>query len=112
MKCCDFYAGRLKHAALLQEYIATDDGYGGKSYEWRTIDRIKCRFEQKGNGEKWHAEAMTNTARYVVEARYNDKIKANMRLLFNCLTFKIVGINNVEFANKWLLIDVEQGVPT
>lgn len=112
MKCCEFYAGRLKHVATLQEYVATDDGYGGKTYEWRSVGNINCRFVQKNNKETNKHDAIENTSSYDVEARYDAKIKPNMRLCFNNEAFKIIGINNVEFENKWLVLSVERGVAT
>ena len=109
MKCCEYKAGDLRHIMTLEELYTDDDGYGGKIHKWRAVNNIMAGIKQKSHGARWWADKVNNVEVYEVLTRYTAQIKPNMRLMYGSNIYTIIGINNVEMADKWLVITCEAG---
>lgn len=114
MKCCDYNAGMLKEPLTFQRVTRASDSAGGFTEAWAKIvgSPERGHVRSASGGERFGADRVEGTARLRVTVRYTDKISERDAVLIRGVRHNIRFINNVEFADKWLEIDVERGVAT
>lgn len=112
MKCCDITAGKLKNRITLQELVIVEDGSGGQTRTWKTIQSVWAALRQTGGGESYQNDRLTATANFKATIRYRADISPVNRIVFRGLAYQIRSVDNLEFANKWLDLTLESGVAT
>lgn len=111
MKCCDITAGMLRHSAQIQSPTDTPDGQGGTVRVWTTVDTVRCRIKPVSSREQVFLESIHNTLAARMVMRYRADITGEMVVLFNGVRHNIRGVpRNLENLNRWLELDLEQGV--
>lgn len=63
-----------------------------------------------GGTEQYSQDRLNAVQRQRAYIRYNANVKAKDCLFFNGQQFQIRNVNNLEFRNKWLELDLENGV--
>lgn len=99
-------AGRLRHSITYQVQTATDDGYGGKTISWSSVEP-SIRANVQPVYAKEQVESMAAQAPYDVKVRhrYTTGINADMRFLFNGDVYEIVGQPiNVGMRDRELIV--------
>lgn len=114
MKCCDISAGMLNTLISIERPTKVDDGAGGYTETWaRVRGSAKRAFVKSFSGsERWASERVEARTALRIVCRYTDNILQTDRVVIRNKRYDIVSINNVEFADKWLEIDLAGGVPT
>lgn len=114
MKCCQYSAGMLRHVVSFERETLTADGSGGTSSTWAAITFAPSRGNMSAvsGGERFASARTEATVRYRLVVRYFSGLLPRDRVVFNGAAYQIRFINNVEFANKWLVIDLDGGVAT
>lgn len=114
MNCCDINVGMLKTAISFERSTKVSDGAGGYSDSWAPITNAPTRaFVKSFSGqEQWASERIEARTKYRLVCRYNSSIKESDRVVIRGTAYNINAINNIEFADKWLEIDLSGGVPT
>lgn len=112
IKCSDYNAGMLKTAVTFQRLARTSDGAGGWSEAWAAITGAPERAHVKAlsGGERWASDRVEASARFRVTARYFAGLTEADRVLIGGRAHNITFINNVEFADRWHVLDVTGGV--
>lgn len=111
MKCCEYTAAMLRHRATVQRYTETPDGMGGRVRAWSDhLTGLPCALVIKGGREQDQSGAWRAVHRVQVVARYCDITEAD-RIKVGTMTLNVRLVNNVELANRWLVLDCENGVP-
>jgi SPP1 family predicted phage head-tail adaptor len=92
----------------------TDDGAGGFTESWvRLRGSAKRALVKSFSGrEQWSGERVEARTALRIVCRYTDNILQTDRVVISGKRYDIVAMNNVEFADKWLEIDLAGGVPT
>lgn len=114
MKCCDITAGMLNTLISIERSTKVADGAGGYTETWALVSgSAKRAFVKSFSGsERWQSERIEARTVLRIVCRYTANILQTDRVVIRGKRYDIVAINNVEFADKWLEIDLAGGVPT
>lgn len=112
MKCCDITAGKLKNRIELQELVITEDGAGGNTRTWKTVQKVWAYLYQTSGSERYQNDRLTAIANFRATIRYKDNVSPVNRILFQGKAYQIRSVDNLEFANKFLDLTLESGVAT
>lgn len=114
MKCCDVNAGMLSTLVSFERSTKTSDGAGGFTEVWAAVSGAPDRAHVKtfSGNEKWASERIEARVTLRIVCRYSSNVLQTDRVVIRGKNYEIVAINNVEFADRWLEIDLAGGVPT
>lgn len=112
MKCCDLNSGKLKEPVTFQRKTLTSDGAGGMTQTWTTISAAPTRAYvlPVSGSERYASDRVEATVRLRLVVRYTSGLLESDRVQIRNKVHNIRFIDNIEFANKWLQIDVDGGV--
>lgn len=112
MKCCDITASKLKNRVILQRIEIVEDGSGGSTRTWQTVQSIWAYLVQTGGGERYQQERLTATANFKAIIRYRADVSPVNRIVFQGVAYQIRSVDDIEFAHKFLQLTLESGVAT
>lgn len=112
MKCCDLYAGMLRHSIEWQQRTSTSDGMGGSVDGWTTVTTVRAFVKPKTGGERWQSMRTEANITHRIFMRYNASVTPAMRIVFNGRPFQVKAVLNVEERNKWLEVHATKGQAT
>lgn len=112
IRCCDMHAGKLKERVIFERRTLTSDGAGGQSETWATIMGVPGRaFVMPMSGSERYASDRTEAIiRLRLVTRFTNLLREGDRVKIKSRIHNIRFIDNIEFANRWLQIDVDGGV--
>lgn len=112
MKCCDLNSGKLKEPVTFQRKTLTSDGAGGMTQTWATVSNAPTRAYVLpiSGSERYTSDRVEATVRLRLVVRYTTGLLESDRVQIRNKVHNIRFIDNIEFANKWLQIDVDGGV--
>jgi SPP1 family predicted phage head-tail adaptor len=110
-KCCDFTSGMLRHSVELQSKTRMPNGSGGFTDSWSAYATVKGQMKPVSGSERFHAERLDATTKNRLILRYRSDIEEHHRVKFDGRLYQIRFIENVEYRNKWLVLDLDGGVP-
>lgn len=112
IKCADMHAGMLHEPVTFQRRTLTSDGAGGQTEEWAAISGAPTRASVKpvGGSERYASDRTEAIVRLRLITRYSTLIREGDRVKIRDKVHNIRFLDNVEFADKWLQIDVDGGV--
>lgn len=111
MKCCDITAATLRHKAEIQKPVDVSDGQGGLERTWVTFATVRCGIIPVSSREQVFLDSIRNTLASRLVMRYRNDITGEMVVRFKGLRHNIRGTpRNMENLNRWLEIELEQGV--
>lgn len=112
MKCCDITPGMLREPFIIQSQELTAIGGGATATEYVATGFGKCQFKPLSGSERLYAERIDAVTRNRALMRYRPSLKESDRLVIRGRAYNIRFINNIEFRNRWLEIDLDGGVAT
>jgi SPP1 family predicted phage head-tail adaptor len=112
MKCCDLNSGKLREPVTFQRKTLTSDGAGGMTQTWATVSAAPTRAYvlPVSGSERYTSDRVEATVRLRLVVRYTSGLLESDRVQIRNKVHNIRFIDNIEFANKWLQIDVDGGV--
>ena len=112
MKCCDMHAGMLREPVTFQRRTLTADGAGGQTEAWAAISGAPTRAHVRpvGGSERYASDRTEAIVRLRLVTRYNAGLREGDRVKIRDRVHNIRFLDNIEFADKWLQIDVDGGV--
>jgi len=113
-KCCDITSGMLKEPVTFQRETLTADGSGGTTSAWATIAGAPTRGMVKAisGSERWASARVEANASWRVTVRYFAGLSERDRVVIRGEAYNVRFVNNLELADKWLVIDLSAGVAT
>lgn len=114
VKCCDMNAGKLREAVSFERRSLSADGAGGQTEAWKVIRGAPTRAHviPVGGSERFAHDRTEATVRLRLVTRYYADLQEGDRVKIRSRVHNIRFIDNIEFADKWLQIDVDGGVAT
>lgn len=112
-KCCDDYnAGMLNEPVSIERAAKVSDGAGGYTETWAVISGAPTRAHAKylSGSERWASQRVEATAKLRIAVRYFDGLLESDSVVIRSRRCNIRFINNVEFRDRWLEIDLDEGV--
>lgn len=112
LRCCDMHSGKLSEPVTFQRRSLTSDGAGGQTETWATISTAPTRafVTNVGGSERYAHDRTEAITRLRLVTRYSTALREGDRVQIRSKVHNIRFIDNIEFANKWLQIDVDGGV--
>jgi len=113
--CCAKYDARmLREPVTFQRKTRTANGRGGFTETWAEISGAPTRGHMKAlsGSERLMADRVDATTRNRLVVRYFSGLREEDRVLIRNRTYNIRFLNNVEFRDRWLEIDLDGGVAT
>jgi SPP1 family predicted phage head-tail adaptor len=107
-------SGKLKEPVTFQRRTLTSDGAGGQTESWATISGapMRAHVTPTSGAERFRSDRVEATVRLRLVVRYVSGLLESDRVQIRNRVHNIRFIDNIEFANKWLQIDVDGGVAT
>jgi len=111
-KCDSLHAGMLKEPVTFERPTDTGDGRGGRTVTFAAIadSPTACHIKALSGGERWASGRTEATSSYRITVRYFSDIKESDTVTIRSRRHNIRFINNLEFKDKWLELDVDLGV--
>jgi len=112
MKCSDLNAGVLSEVVSFQRETVTSDGMGGSSKTWEAISGAPTRAGVKAASglERAQADRTNAIVKFKVTCRYFSGLREGDSVVIRSKRHNITFINNIDLADRWLLIDCDGGV--
>ena len=113
-KCCDITARILREPISIQRATKTSDGAGGYTETWAAVTGSPARAGVKASGgaERWASERIEAVATWKFTIRYWSGLREEDRIVMRSTAYNITHIDNVEFADRWLIVTATKGVAT
>ena len=114
MKCCDMHAGKLNIPVEFQRKTRTANGSGGFTESWAVIAGMPTFAFVKalGGGERFASDRVEASTRFRLVVRYVSGLTEEDRVEIDSRIHNVKFINNVEFRNMWLEVDLDGGAAT
>jgi len=112
MQCCDIYPGMLRESVELQRQETVSIGGGATEISYVTYATARGFMKPLSGGERLYAERLDAQTRNRLILRYRSDIVESDRAVIRGRAYNITWINNLEFRNRWLEIDLSGGVAT
>jgi len=111
-KCCNFTAGMLREPVEIQSQETTSIGGGATELTYTNKANVRGHFKPMSGSERLYAERLDATTRNRLVIRYRSDLTESDRVIVRGKAYQIRFIENVEFRNRWLVIDLDGGVAT
>lgn len=118
----DSFAARARSRIAIQQFTATDDGYGGRTEVWADVATVPAIVEPKGGREVWLNSQLQSRVDAVVTIRYRSDMAdtteaAKRRLALGSRLYNVQAIRNVHRDMKtegkaYQIIFCTEGEPT
>ena len=110
--CADYSSGMLNELISIERPTYTPDAAGGYTEVWGAIAGAPTRAHVKSlsGSERWASERVEATSKLRVVVRYVAGILESDSIVIRSRRCNIRYINNIELADKWLEIEVGEGV--
>lgn len=82
----------------------------GSTRTFELVGTVWCKIESSSGVETIHTDKLKATATSKFTMRYRADISETAKLVYKGVDYQIRHINNVEEADKWLIIKGERGV--
>lgn len=111
-KCDDFSAGMLSEPVTFQRSVKTTDGAGGFTEAWGALAGAPTFAHAKylSGSERWASARVEATSRIRIAVRWFDGLLESDAVVIRSRRCNIRFINNVEFRDRWLEIELGEGV--
>jgi len=111
LKCSDMHAGKLKEVVAFERKSLVSDGAGGQTETWAAIAGTPTRafVMNVGGSERYASDRTEAIVRVRVVIRYTTGLLESDRVRIRDKVHNIRFIDNIEWADKWLQIDVDGG---
>lgn len=114
MTCSKYHAGMLNTAITFERAAKTSDGAGGYSETWAELlgAPIRGHVRTLTMREQYTSDRIEARVTMRLVVRYSALLLESDRVLIRGKRYNIAGINNLEFRDRWLEIDLAGGVAT
>jgi SPP1 family predicted phage head-tail adaptor len=110
MKCCDITPASLNRQIEIQSLAVTPTDAGGFTESWVTLTNAWAKIKNASGTELIHADQLGAVAFSDFTIRYRSDLNESMRVIYRGTEFQVRHINNIEEADKFLIIKAERGV--
>lgn len=112
MKCCDMSVAMLREPVQLQRQVVESIGGGANTITYQTYAHTKAFMNPLSGNEVMYAERLDSQTRNRMTIRYRPDVKDSDRVLIRGRAYQVRFMNNLEFRNRWLVLDLDGGVAT
>jgi SPP1 family predicted phage head-tail adaptor len=110
VKCCDITPAQLNRKVELYRLEKTATATGGFNQSWVKVASLWAKIKNMSGTELVRADQLGATSYSDFTIRYRSNINEMMKLVYRGTDYQIRHINNIEEADKWLIVKAEKGV--
>lgn len=110
MKCCDITTSQLNRKIELYKLEKTATATGGFTQAWSLVATVWAKIKNTSGTELIRADQLGATAFSDFTIRYRTNINESMKIVYRGTDYQIRHINNIDEADKWLVVKAERGV--
>lgn len=110
MKCCNITPSKLNRKVDLYRLEKTSTPTGGFVESWVKVASLWAAIKNMSGTELVHADQLGATSYSDFTIRYRSNINEMMKFVYRGTDYQIRHINNIEEADKWLVVKAEKGV--
>lgn len=103
--------GEFDKRITIQALTRTADGVGGHTEAWSTYAATWAKIETLSGNEDFQAWQIQSTNNYRILIRYRTGVKPEMRVNYGDRYFRILAVQNVDFADWELELTCEEVQP-
>ena len=113
-KCCDMNSGKLRTLVEFQRKTRAPDGAGGFTETWAAIQGapVYAYARAVSGSERYASDRVEARVKIRATVRYFAGLRDDDRVIIDGKAYNITFVNNLEFGNKWLEIDLSGGAAT
>lgn len=111
-KCCNYTSGMLREPVTFQQQVAVDIGGGASQIAYTDRFSVRAHIKPLSGNERLYASRIDATTKNRIVIRYRSDVVESDRVVIRNRYYQIRFVNNVEFRDKWLEIDLDGGVAT
>ena len=112
MKCCDLYAGKLRHSIEWQKEQTVPDGAGGVTRSWVKVADARALVDPMSGNERWQSMRTEANITHNIYMRYTASLTPAMRIVYDGRAFQVKAIIDLEERKKWLEVQAVEGQAT
>ncbi len=110
MKCCDINPSQLNRRIGIYKLNKTATSTGGFNETWTSVATVWAKVKNMSGTELVRADQLGATAFTDFTIRYRSGIDETMKIVFRNKDYQIRHINNIDEADRFLVIKAERGV--
>jgi len=120
-KCCDITVDMLQHRIYFEKRTSTPDSAGGFTLSWEEDPKggVYARLQNLTGSERWEAmrTMSSNLVRATVRFVGNSKgapywSAGEHRVRLRGRYYNIIAMQDKDFENEWLVVDMVEGEPS
>lgn len=104
----DIQFSDLKHRAVIEEDVRTPDGAGGFDVVHQSVAEVWAAIRPRAVRERVQEDRVSGTATHDIWMRYRNDIRSDMRVRLGDRVFHIIGVLDVDFAQRWIKCPAEE----
>lgn len=94
--------GKMNKRITIQRLAQVPDGGGGYTEDWQDVATVWAKVEPLKSWEEYEAQKVQQKIDYKMIIRYRSDITQDMRVVYNNVLYKIIGIKNIDEDNRFL----------
>lgn len=94
--------GRLSQRVDIEEYTTSDDGMGGTTTTWSTLDTVWADIKPLTGDEKMRLGEYQSDLTHKIKIRYRSDVDSEKRVSYNGRTFNIKYLLNRDEKDAYL----------
>lgn len=110
--CCEYNSGMFREPITFQRATKTSDGAGGYSETWATLLATFAVIEKFSGSETFASDRVEARTKYRIVCHYFSGLRESDRVVMRNIAYDITAIENMEFKDQYLAIELSGGVPT
>jgi SPP1 family predicted phage head-tail adaptor len=110
LNCCDITPAQLNRKVDLYRLVKEATETGGFTQSWVKVTSLWAKIKNTSGTEYLRADQLGATAYSDFTIRYRSNINEMMKFVYRGTDYQIRHINNLEEADKWLVVKAEKGV--
>lgn len=93
-------AGKLDRRIAIQRFVSTDDSFGQPNETWTDLDTVWANVKFMTGSERINSAALHSVRLAIFTIRYRTDVTEVMRISFQGLYWKIIGISELNIERS------------
>ena len=99
-------AGLLREFLTFQKQTKTQDKTGAIVSTWTTVCVLRAWKKKVVAGEEFNQKVLFTSERWTFQMRYTASITSDMHIIYNGVTYKIVGVPDRQIQDNTMIITI------
>jgi len=97
-------AGLLREFLTFQSQSKTQGASGAIKFTWTNVCTLRAWKKNVVAGEEFNQKEAFTSERWTFQMRYDNKITSDMHVVYNGVTYKIVGVPDKQVQDNTMIV--------